>query len=101
MPYSTEGQPDMGYYINPTTMTKEAWLKKYVKREVKLQEIVDKFDEILAAGDLAIVCVDNGYYLAIGVGIDMRDVMIWKTAVDNGDDRPTRFYVVSQDAKVE
>jgi hypothetical protein len=78
----------MGYYINPTNMSKEQWLRE---NGVEVPKPIAKHHP---AGDELVVClVDNGAFTAAGIAYDdgERDAFMYP------DSRPMRWYLVKRE----
>jgi hypothetical protein len=75
----------MGYYINPTNGTKEAWLNQYGM----LITMADA--KLYKAGAKVVVClVDNGMFTAAGIAYDDRE----RDAFAIPDGRRKKWYLV-------
>lgn len=79
----------MTQYLNPTTMTKEAFLQKHGTQipEVMLSSFVTED----RSENCVVVLVDNGFFSAAGIINGDRDVQDFTSPTDY---RPRSFYVV-------
>lgn len=65
----------MGLYVNPESSSKEEWLRLNLRDLHRTGDAVTgaKHAEILAAGRVPLVLVDNGMFTALGVLYDQRE----------------------------
>ena len=84
----------MGIYINPTTMTKEAWLKEFALDCKDAQPLWESIPTPKSLADddkfLPVVLIDNGNFSACGVAYCEREYKEFLAE----DGRPKRVYVV-------
>lgn len=68
----------MGIYINPTGMSKEAWLSMYMKEGSSVPYTWDS-----VPSDMGLVClVDNGLFTAAGVAFDENEFKAFNNPED-------------------
>lgn len=85
----------MGFYINPSNMTKEEWLR----RNGEMIDPVTASEH--SAGDQVVVClVDNGPFTAAGIAYDDRERDEFCRR-DSGAQRRRQFYLVPRDVARE
>ena len=75
----------MGYYVNPSSMSKEDWLRLHGEPTNGPCEITETH--------LPVVLVNNGPFNAAGVGIDANEVRAFTQPTDY---RPKKWYRVSR-----
>lgn len=65
----------MGLYVNPLAESKESWLQRHALAVHQTGTAVtgERYDEILAAGQVPLVLVDNGIFTALGVLYSRRE----------------------------
>ena len=81
----------MGYYINPTDCTKEAWLQQNGTEipPMTAKELVEADGE-----QMPVVLVDNGAFTAAGVAYSAGALMAFFGPHDH---RPKRVYAVDRE----
>lgn len=86
----------MGLYVNPASESKEHWLQRHARDVHHDGAAVTgrRYDEILAAGQVPLVLVDNGIFTALGVLYSQREAADF--ARDDG--RPKVFVTVDRAA---
>lgn len=78
----------MGYYINPTNMSKEAWLK------ANATMITESAAKEHKAGDKLVVClVDNDIFTAAGIAYNDKE----RDHFARPDGRPKLWFLVDKD----
>lgn len=77
----------MGYYINPTTSTKEAWLKENAKAITRTH--AENFD-LSNREQALVVLINNGAFTAAGIAYDNNE----RAALMYEDGRPRNYFVV-------
>ena len=70
----------MGYYIDPKTMSKEAWLAEH-GTEVSLNAINLDFDR-LAPKEVVVVLMDNGPFTAVGIAYSKEELEVFTSPTD-------------------
>lgn len=87
----------MGIYINPSTMSKEAWLAAMVTdghavdvNKTTFKEL--KFSDLQREKKVALVLIDNGPFRALAVSSPAQELSYHQAMVDQ-DTRPMKFYV--------
>lgn len=85
----------MGFYINPSNMTKEEWLR------LNGEMISPLTARAHPAGDKVVVClVDNGPFTAAGIAYDDRERDEF-CRPDSGSQRRRQFFLVPRDVARE
>jgi hypothetical protein len=80
----------MGLYINPTAMSKEAWINDHA---VALPGPPDQatYEALRREGKVPVSLVDNGNFTAIGVAFDYREMQCMSSPNDT---RPQAYFSV-------
>lgn len=88
----------MGFYINPSNMTKEEWLKQHgvpMAAPIDFEVMKDR-----KPPEFYPVClVNNGWMTAAGIAFDQGEHLAF--IGDNSDRRPKKWYLVPRDKLVE
>lgn len=83
----------MGLYVNPTGMTKEAWIDQHAVAEISPEEMVRDRAKLIGDGLIPLVLVNNGPFTALAVVCSARDAVEFTYP---GDRRPKRCIVVDR-----
>jgi hypothetical protein len=70
----------MGLYVNPTSGSKEAWLREHSQGGdvfVAAAPWLAGYERAIEQGRIPVVLVDNGVFTALGVAFDRREAESW------------------------
>ena len=79
----------MGYYVNPSDMTKEEWIIKNAKKVSK----EDAFQEVSNEENAVLILIDNGLFTACGVAYSEDEFRAFTYITDT---RPKSFFTVDR-----
>ena len=86
----------MGLYVNPTTQSKEDWVRSNARSMHRTGDAVTgtRYGEIIGSGRVPLVLVDNGMFTALGVLYSQREAEDFARE----DGRPKLFITVDRAA---